>query len=70
METVVSNIIFYRDNLIADIYIFDKYGNFWTSKYILEVTMATNLIDTDFKHRPREWIVLARIDSIFWEVLF
>ena len=21
--------------VIADIYIFDKYGNFWTSKYIL-----------------------------------
>ena len=56
--------------VIADIYIFDKYENLWTSKYILEVTMATNLIDTDFKHRPREWIVLARIDSIFWEVLF
>ena len=27
--------------LIADIYIFDKYGNFWTSKYILEVTKAS-----------------------------
>ena len=22
-------------DLIADIYIFDKYGNFWTSKYII-----------------------------------
>ena len=22
-------------NMIADIYIFDKYGNFWTSKYII-----------------------------------
>ena len=21
--------------MIADIYIFDKYGNFWTSKYII-----------------------------------
>ena len=28
-------------DLIADIYIFDKYGNFWTSKYILEVTKAS-----------------------------
>ena len=27
--------------LIADIYIFDKYGNFCTSKYILEVTRAS-----------------------------
>ena len=27
--------------MIADIYIFDKYGNFWTSKYILEVTKAS-----------------------------
>ena len=37
------------------IYIFsNKYGNFWTSKYILEVTMATIKIDTYFKHKPRE----------------
>ena len=28
-------------HLVADIYIFDKYGNFWTSKYILEVTKAS-----------------------------
>ena len=27
--------------MIADIYIFDKYGNFWTSKYILEATKAS-----------------------------
>ena len=53
------------------IYIFsNKYGNFWTSKYILEVTMATIRSIQTLNTNPGNWIVLVAINSIFWEMLF
>ena len=37
-QLISGHILYYSvevQNKIADIYIFDKYGNFWTSKYII-----------------------------------
>ena len=48
--------------LIADIYIFDKYGNFWTSKYILRGDDGNNLeLDTHFKTQTQGIVVLVAI---------